>query len=338
MFTYTECARMADAIYYASPSQQLTVEGRQAMAAVGCDFVLSRENAGALYRAGVWRKGGWMAFVVRGTVPKHWPPTNLIQDAEMKLLDAVPVALLRLAVADIEAQVRPRSGQRWIVVGHSLGGAVAQALGFLYGVPFVTFDAPGMRYDVMRRGWAKASAQAVGGVGSDLLSILPGFRQIYDAAYRATPALDMPSDAARAALSRATREPVDNAAKGLPDIERQLGFNIAHRKDVIHKLTGPPIGMPYREDVDFPLSAAEVPTLLRAVALAMPGVQVGLDLKQWATDALRYHDSKALADWVDGHNWGGECPVDAGPGAGGRVSYFAPSYMSAPGWEEGVRR
>ncbi len=308
------------------------------MAEVGFNFVGSYQNEAALYRAGLWRKSGWDAFVVRGTVPNHWPPVNLIQDAGMKLQDAVPIDLLRLAVRDIEAQVRPRSGQRWIVVGHSLGGAVAQVLGFLYGVPFVTFDAPGMRYDVMRRGWAKAGARAVGGVGSELLSILPGFRQIYDASYRATPALDLRSDDARAALARATQEPVDNADKGLPDIERQLGFNIAHPKDVIHNLTGPPIGMPFREDVTFPLSAAETPTLLRVAALAAPGLQAGLDLKQWATDVLRYHDSKAMADWIAGHNWGGESPVDAGPGPGGRMMYFAPSYMSAPGWEEAARR
>src|SRR5262249_16898846 len=31
-----------------------------------------------------------------------------------------------------------------IVVGHSLGGALAQALGFWHGVRFVTFNAPGM--------------------------------------------------------------------------------------------------------------------------------------------------------------------------------------------------
>ena len=339
MFTYADCARMADAIYYLRSAQPDTPEGRQALADTKCTLAGVYENEGALYRAGIWQKAGWSAFCVRGTVPKHWPPTNLEQDVQMKLDDAVPYALLRLAVQDIEAHIHPKSGQRWIVVGHSLGGSVAQVLGFLYGVPFVTFDAPGMRYDVMRRGWAKAVARGVGGLGSEVLSITPGIRSLYDWSVKKTPMLDDSYDQARANVARAIGEPVSNADSTADhDVGDQLGFNIAHSKDTVHKLLGPPIGADYRF-ADFVPAPNLVPTQVRVMAtpISPAGALLAGALTGSAMDVLRYHDSKALADYIASRNWGGEMPVAATADARGRIHYFAPSYMSAPGWENAQR-
>ena len=336
MFSYADCARMADAIYHVRSASPDTQDGREALRLVKAQLVAVFEDDAVLYRTAIWRKAGWSAFVVRGTVPNPMTPANLTQDILMKLGSNVPFDLVRRSVRDIEATIHPGTAARWIVVGHSLGGAVAQVLGFLYGVPFVTLNAPGMRYDVVRRGWVKTMAELSGGVGSTLLSMVPGVRDLYDGAVRRTPGLDNSYDAARAELGRMIGLHVSNTrstASHNPDT--QLGFNIANDRDTIHRLTGPPIGNPFMS-ANFVPDYYKVPAYVqffRALANTAPIVEIG----QAAMDVLRYHDSRALADYIDGLNWGTENPVSASVTTDGRVQYFAPSYMSAPGWGDQPR-
>jgi hypothetical protein len=72
-----------------------------------------------------------------------WNFTDILADSKLALsvMPRQASSAERFFKAVIPPQTNPADV---VVVGHSLGGALAQALGFWHGVRFVTFNAPGM--------------------------------------------------------------------------------------------------------------------------------------------------------------------------------------------------
>ena len=67
---------------------------------------------------------------------------DLLNDATLAI-NLIPSQAM--AAAAMVAAARPIAGQKPIaLVGHSLGGGLAQLIGYFSGVPFATFNAPGM--------------------------------------------------------------------------------------------------------------------------------------------------------------------------------------------------
>ncbi len=324
MFTYAECALMADAVYHVDvtnavfpATQPAQDHSAKALTQAGFRLVGVYESPAILSRAAIWSRGGWFGFAVRGTVPLDPSLQNVTQDYVMKALSTAPLQLVRAAVGPINKIIGPPRG-RCIMVGHSLGGSVAQLLGLLYGVPFVTFNAPGMRYDVMRKGWVRAGMRQVdsaNGPAATVATMLPGIRSLTNWAVRETPGLDQSFDEARGEIAQGAGLPPPDITAALgPD--QQLGFNIAHTLDTIHNLTGPPIGSPYRP-ADWTPTPAQV-----AETIAVPALGIGI-----------YHDMTRMAQFLAHHNWGHEHPVYAVAGARGRIFYARTHYAPAPGWE-----
>ena len=205
----------------------------------------------------------------------------------MKAGSEAPYPIVKAAAQNVLSRLRPPRVPG-MFVGHSLGGSVAQVLGLLFGLPFMTFNAPGMRYDLMRKGFVRqANTAAVVGAGPlpTIGTMVPGGRQIADEYVKMTPGLDQDYDHARLELARAVGIPVPDATAAMsPDY--QLGFNFAHKLDTIHQLTGPPIGEPFR-DASWP------PGFLAAVGAAL----VPPD------GVYYYHDSKKLAEFIKQQKW-----------------------------------
>ncbi len=324
MFTYAECARMADAVYHVNvvnavfpqkmPSRDPSSE---ALTRAGFRLVGVYENPAVLFRAAIWTRGGWFGFAIRGTVPTDPSLKNVNQDYVMKALSQAPLDLVKASVGPINRIIGPPRG-KCIVVGHSLGGSVAQLLGLLYGVPFVTFNAPGMRYDVMRKGWIRAGMRVydhLTGPGTTFLTMLPGLRSLTNWAVRETPGMDQSFDEARNEVATGAGVPAPDITSAL-GADQQLGFNIAHSCDTIHKLTGPPIGEPYR-------AADWTPTLVQAAEDAVVGPLAAM---------LIYHDMPRMAQFLEHNGWGREHPVYAVTGAKGRVFYARTHYAAPTGW------
>lgn len=268
------------------------------------------------YRAAIWQRGKAKAFVVRGTFVPGTQGQNLIQDYEMKRLSKAPIDLVRAAVGDINRHMSPPHGYN-MFVGSSLGGSTAQLLGFLYGLPFMTFNAPGMRYDVMRR----ISVRVAGTLGdniaasatkgwSEMISVLtmlkPG-RKVVDDHVAATPWLDQSYDQARVEIARNAGIPVpDSTANVTP--EKQLGFNIAHSRDSIHNSTGVPIGRPY-QFADWSEAAS--------------GTSGPSPHLPW--NITYYHDSKKMAEFLFKQPWAQQRPIRPYIGPLGKTYYFGPA-------------
>ena len=314
MFSYAECALMADAVYHVKEEPNSSSIGELKRA--GCALTTIFENAGPLYRAAIWQRGTARAFVVRGTVPSLVHRQNLGQDFLMKMASQAPYDLVKLAVHDIQRTIGPPHAIG-MFVGHSLGGSAAQVLGLLFGLPFMTFNAPGMRYDLMRKGWVRQTQLAEDMVSpqiaimKSLATMVSGGRDLADAFVKHTPGLDQSYDQARSEMARGVGIPVPDST-AVPSPDSQLGFNVAHEKDEIHNWLGPPIGTPYR------LASWPGSPLMTAAPLISPeaGAAAG------AYGIYYYHDSKKLAEYLRTLPWGGIQPVRATMGAKARVFYY----------------
>jgi hypothetical protein len=73
---------------------------------------------------------------------------NDVQIAFNQLPHQTTAALAFADMARTIAESKPMS-----LVGHSLGGALAQLVGFGFGLPFVTFNAPGVRNNIRGISW-----------------------------------------------------------------------------------------------------------------------------------------------------------------------------------------
>lgn len=311
MFSYAECALMADAVYHAKeePHYSSIVE----LAKAGCVLSGVFEKPGPLYRGAIWRRGGATAFVVRGTMPLGGYGQNLGQDFMMKMASQAPYGLVKAAVQDISRTINPPLGAG-MFVGHSLGGSAAQVLGLLYGLPFMTFNAPGMRYDLMRKAWVRHTmiagdtlavvAGKLWGLLPTVATMVPFGRDLANTYVKHTQVLDQDYDHARSEMAHQLGIPMPDATAALsPDY--QLGYNIAHHLDEIHQLMGPPVGTPWRY-------ADWTPSLFGAAAAAACGPY----------DIYFYHDSKKLADYIAKQAWGAVHPVKSYLAAKGRIYYY----------------
>lgn len=145
MPTLLEYARIADKVYEPSTSASPGIDGYTCPPGKAVDDA-PFHRGGSAFTSGfqgrlfVEEGGNNVVVAYKGTVPSM--AADLTADLAI-VMSAVPR----------QAQVALRNTQRWIagyrtrritIVGHSLGGGLAQIVGITLGLRFVTFNAPGM--------------------------------------------------------------------------------------------------------------------------------------------------------------------------------------------------
>jgi putative lipase involved disintegration of autophagic bodies len=90
---------------------------------------------------------------------------NDVQIAMNRFPSQTPAALDFADVAKAIAESKPIS-----IVGHSLGGALAQLVGYALSLPFVTFNAPGVRNNLQGVSWGVRKVGQVQGFNMILAS------------------------------------------------------------------------------------------------------------------------------------------------------------------------
>jgi len=138
-----EYAEIANKVYEPSTATDPAPTGWTCPRGAAVDDTSVFQGGSALssgFQGRVFRKGNAAVFAFKGTVPTM--ASDLVADLSL-VLNAVPR----------QAYVAMRHAIRWkrlysnfdiTLVGHSLGGGLAQILGPQLGVRFVTFNAPGM--------------------------------------------------------------------------------------------------------------------------------------------------------------------------------------------------
>lgn len=143
MATLLEYARIADKVYEPSPASipdwscppGLAVDDRSVFEG---GRLLTTGFQGRVFESG--GSAGEVVIAFKGTVPRM--ASDLIADLTLAL-NAIP-GQAHVALAKTEAWRRNYTSKPISLVGHSLGGALAQVVGYRLGIKFVTFNAPGM--------------------------------------------------------------------------------------------------------------------------------------------------------------------------------------------------
>ncbi|MEZ4651829.1 MAG: hypothetical protein R3E97_24135 [Candidatus Eisenbacteria bacterium] len=136
MTTLLECARLCDAVYETNPS------------AAGWTRIGFHE-AGYLpqsaFQGAAFQKAGTVVFAFKGTsVASRSAVGDVVADLKLGIgMNTVQFDLAGQFVADTLIP----DGNRVLLTGHSLGGAIAQIVGNRRRLPFVTFNAPGVGVD-----------------------------------------------------------------------------------------------------------------------------------------------------------------------------------------------
>lgn len=141
---------------------------------------VNNQTAGAGFQGAIFMSRDDVVVAYKGSKGGAW---SLVGDAESKQgtgyddwhVNDVQIMLNKLPsqIPNAENFTRPykelaeQLGARFSLVGHSLGGGLAQYIGWLWGVPFVTFNAPGMAGNLVS---GRKSIKAAGQV--------PGFNMI----------------------------------------------------------------------------------------------------------------------------------------------------------------
>jgi len=145
MVTLLEYAKIADEVYAASQGTACSVDGFECVPGMAVDDD-SVFHGGSLLSSGlqgrVFRKSatGECVIAFKGTKP------SMVSDltADLKIVcEAIPrQAYQAIAIAGVwQGRL---AGAKVTMVGHSLGGGIAQIVGITTGIRFVTFNAPGM--------------------------------------------------------------------------------------------------------------------------------------------------------------------------------------------------
>jgi len=128
MATAMELALLADAVYDSDP---------QVKGWVRFGFQPSGSGATNAFQGAAFRKGGDVAIAFKGTSGGR----DVV--ADLKLASGMNTYQYSSARKFVK-EVKPDSGSKVILCGHSLGGATAQIIGNRMRLPFVTFNAPGV--------------------------------------------------------------------------------------------------------------------------------------------------------------------------------------------------
>jgi hypothetical protein len=161
MATLYEYAKIAEAVYQPSPTSILdwtcppgfavddgpaSFQMRSWGPIVYPTFTNSPFTSG--FQGRVFRhKGGEVVFAFKGTNPAmasdFWADWLIARTARLNQPPDLPLAQVSDALHATEDWSIAFPGVRQSIVGHSLGGWLAQMVGEATGIPFVTFQAPG---------------------------------------------------------------------------------------------------------------------------------------------------------------------------------------------------
>lgn len=145
MVTLLEYARIADKVYEPSTSRAPSIAGFRPVQGCAIDDA-SVFSGGSLFSSGLQMRafqreqGGDVVIAFKGTKP------SMVSDltADLRLtLEGIPRQAVEAVKHTLEWKGRLAS-PRVTLAGHSLGGAIAQVVGMLTDLRFVTFNAPGM--------------------------------------------------------------------------------------------------------------------------------------------------------------------------------------------------
>jgi hypothetical protein len=132
------------------------------------DWTVQKWEQGTLfgngYQGGIWQSEKDVVVGCCGTNPKQ--KGKLAQDllADLKIALKILPSQTKGALRMVKTAREIAGGRRVSVTGHSLGGGLAQVVGVVCEIPFVTFNAPAMR-----------SAMECANLGiSGLSQLLPG--------------------------------------------------------------------------------------------------------------------------------------------------------------------
>jgi hypothetical protein len=142
MATLMEYAKIAEKVYDPSPG---AIDGWRCSTTRAVDDSSVFSGGSALssgLQARVFEKSGGTEIIVafKGTVPSM--ASDLTADLSLALNNIPTQAYEALRLTALWSAHFPRA--RKFLVGHSLGGAIAQVVGVRTGFKFVTFNAPGM--------------------------------------------------------------------------------------------------------------------------------------------------------------------------------------------------
>jgi hypothetical protein len=140
MATFEQYADIAIAVYFDKDAEH-QVGG----------WVVRKWMAGTLlgngFQGGIYESDDEVVCGFKGTNPKG---VTIVADllADLKLTLGFLPSQANSAYDMVKAAVTIAQGKQVSVVGHSLGGALGQVIGVWLDVPFVTFNAPGMKAQV----------------------------------------------------------------------------------------------------------------------------------------------------------------------------------------------
>ena len=164
MPTISDYALMSSGAYDANPSVPRWTAGRPQY----------DPNSGL--RSVIYTDGSVFVVAFRGTDNA----SDLVEDAQLTLGMNTAMYPIGEAVASGVQNHGPV-----YVTGHSLGGAVAQVVGSRMGLPFVTFNAPGVAIFASRNMWQAnplaAQARAAGAVASAIFNPRQALRDVQSA-------------------------------------------------------------------------------------------------------------------------------------------------------------
>jgi hypothetical protein len=145
MATCLDYAKIAYAAYFTRPTPYYdTPPGHQVD-----DWTVQKWETGTLfgngYQGGIWQNDHDVVVGCCGSNPEQ--QGKFVQDlvADLKIALKILPSQSCAAVRMVQAARQIAGRRRLSVTGHSLGGALAQVVGVVCKIPFVTFNAPAMR-------------------------------------------------------------------------------------------------------------------------------------------------------------------------------------------------
>ncbi|MEL6363821.1 MAG: hypothetical protein AAFR11_03145 [Pseudomonadota bacterium] len=114
-------------------------------------------NTSSGFQGAIYERGGFVIIAFKGTSNPH----DLVSDAQLAV--GRHPEQLDDAAELFAAGLGGRGDNKILVTGHSLGGALAQAVGYITNAPFVTFNAPPMATNMANPSWFPAFRSSLSG-------------------------------------------------------------------------------------------------------------------------------------------------------------------------------
>lgn len=139
------------------------------------NFTRNRSNG---FQGALYEQGNYLVVAFKGTHNRH----DLVSDFQLAV--GRHPEQLEDARGLFEAGLGARGSRRLLLTGHSLGGALCQAVGYLTKTPFISFNAPPMATNMANPAWVSAARAGFAGLAGAAGGFLIG-GLVYAAASKA---------------------------------------------------------------------------------------------------------------------------------------------------------